>query len=310
MQTILGSGGAIGIELAKSLPKYTDKIRLVSRNPKKVNLTDELFKADLTVRKQVLEAVKGSSIVYLTVGLSYDLNVWENYWPKLMRNVIHACQVHEASLVFFDNIYMYEGIILDPITEENTWNPPSNKGKVRANIARLLLDAHKKGKIKGLIARSADFYGPSVKNTSVLVETVFKPLSQGKKASWIGNPHCKHSYTYTPDAAKATALLGNTPDAYGEVWHLPTAHNPYTGKEWIKKVSEALHVKPKYRSVNKFGLKIMGLFVPVMKEFVEMIYQNDRDYVFDSQKFENKFNFQPTSYEDGIKAIVASDFSK
>ena len=43
MQTILGAGGVIGKELAKSLPEFTDKVRLVGRNPKKVNLTDGLF---------------------------------------------------------------------------------------------------------------------------------------------------------------------------------------------------------------------------------------------------------------------------
>lgn len=310
MQTILGSGGAIGLELAKVLPQYTDKIRLVSRNPKRVNATDELFKADLTVRKQVTDAVKGSKVVYLTAGLPYSIKVWETQWPIIMRNVIHACNLHNASLVFFDNIYMYEGIILDPITENLPWNPPSEKGKIRANVARMVLDAHSKGKIKGLIARSADFYGPSINKTSVLTETVIKPLSEGKKASWIGNLHCKHSYTFTPDAAKATALLGNTPDAYGEVWHLPTASNPYTGKEWIQIISEQLGVKPKYRSVNKIGLRFMGLFVPVMKEFVEMIYQNDRDYVFNSDKFEKKFSMKPTSYEDGIKAILSTDYKK
>ena len=35
MQTILGSGGALGIPLAKELKKYTNQIRLVSRSPKK-----------------------------------------------------------------------------------------------------------------------------------------------------------------------------------------------------------------------------------------------------------------------------------
>ncbi len=34
MQTILGAGGSIGIELAKSLTSYTTDIRLVSRTPK------------------------------------------------------------------------------------------------------------------------------------------------------------------------------------------------------------------------------------------------------------------------------------
>jgi short-subunit dehydrogenase len=44
-QTILGAGGAIGIELAKSLKEYTSDIRLVSRNPTKINSSDELFSA-------------------------------------------------------------------------------------------------------------------------------------------------------------------------------------------------------------------------------------------------------------------------
>ena len=47
-QTILGAGGSIGIELAKALKKYTSDIKLVSRNPEKVNATDSLFPANLT----------------------------------------------------------------------------------------------------------------------------------------------------------------------------------------------------------------------------------------------------------------------
>ena len=66
MQTILGAGGVIGIELAKSLPKYANLIRLVSRNPKKVNPNDEMMSADLLNGKQVLKAVQGSEVVYLT----------------------------------------------------------------------------------------------------------------------------------------------------------------------------------------------------------------------------------------------------
>ena len=42
---------------------------------------------------------------------------------------------------------------------------------------------------------------------------------------------------------------------------------------------------------------------------VEMMYQYDRDYIFDSSKFVEKFNFQPTSYLEGIKEIVAKDYS-
>ncbi len=306
MQTILGSGGAIGVELAKALTTYTNNIRLVSRNPQKANDADQLFKADLIKPNEVLKAVEGSEIVYLTVGFSYNLKIWQNTWPTVMKNVISACKHHNVKLVFFDNIYMYDQDHLNPITEEAPINPPSKKGKVRAQIAEMLHEEIKAGNLKALIARCADFYGPNIKNTSMLTETVFNNLSKGKKANWLGSVKFKHSFTYTPDAGKATALLGNTDDAYGEVWHLPTAPNPFTGEEWINNIAKEMGAEPKFQAAPKLLVKVIGLFVPIMKEMVEMIYQYDRDYVFDSSKFDERFEFTPTPYLDGIKNIVNS----
>ena len=53
-------------------------------------------------------------------------------------------------------------------------------------------------------------------------------------------------------------------------------------------------------------LRLIGLFVPVMREFPEMAYQYDRDYVFDSSKFEKAFNFEPTKPAEGVKRTVAN----
>lgn len=309
MQTILGAGGAIGIELAKALTKYTTDIRLVSRNPQKVNGTDQLFSADLTKAEEVEKAVAGSEIAYLTVGLPYKIKVWQTTWPVVMQNVIDACLKYDCKLVFFDNIYMYDGSSLNPITEDLPINPPSKKGVVRAKVVSMLEQAQAEKKLQALVARAADFYGPGINEVSVLTETVFNPLSQGKTANWLGNLKYRHSYTYTPDAGKATALLGNTPEAYGQVWHLPTAKHPPTGKEWIRQIASALGVKPKGRSTSRFTVRILGLIMPVMKEIGEMMYQNEQDYVFNSDKFEKHFDFQPTPYKEGIQAIVKQDYS-
>ncbi|MFN4763008.1 hypothetical protein ACKGJN_07805 [Gillisia sp. Q332] len=54
----------------------------------------------------------------------------------------------------------------------------------------------------------------------------------------------------------------------------------------------------------------MGVFVPVMKESVEMLYQYDRDYIFDGSKFEKEFDLMPTSYGDGITEIIETDYKK
>ena len=226
-----------------------------------------------------------------------------------MENVLKACKASNSKLVFFDNIYMYDPDTVGSMTETNPVAPRSKKGKIRARIAQMVLDAANQGKVETLIARSADFYGPGIKDISLLTETVFKPLSEGKKANCLGRVDRKHSFTYTPDAGKATALLGNTPDAYGQVWHVPTAPNPPTMKEMIQLISKELGVTPKYRVAGKAMVRLIGLFVPVMREMVEMLYQYDQDYVFVSDKFEQRFGVKPTSYEEGVKQIAALDYS-
>jgi nucleoside-diphosphate-sugar epimerase len=234
LQTIVGSGGVIGNGLSTALREYTSKVRLVGRNPSKVNSDDELYPADALNFKAISEAVKGSKVVYLTLGLPYSVKVWQRDWPVVMDNVIKACQEHGARLVFFDNVYMY-GLVKGAMTEETPVNPCSRKGEVRAEIAEKLWHEIKHNKFEALIARSADFYGPGAVNTFVH-PMVFEKLKAGKKASWLGNDQVKHAFTFTTDAIKGTALLGNTNKAFGQLWHLPTHAAALTGKEFIEEV--------------------------------------------------------------------------
>ena len=304
MQTILGAGGAIGQLLAKELATYTTDIRLVSRNPRKVNAGDELVTADLTVSGEVDRAVEDSEVVYLTAGVPYSTEVWKKQWPVIMEYVIAACVRHRCRLVFFDNLYSYDGSDLSDIRETNPVNPPSQKGKVRAAVVAMIWEAVKNRGLVALVARSADFYGPEIKGASMLTETVINPLKDGKTANWMVGGSFRHSFTFTPDAAKATALLGNTSDAYGQTWHLPTAANPLTGKEWIERIAAELGVKPRYRIVSRLMIRVLGLFIPVLRESYEMLYQYDRDYVFNSEKFEKRFDVHPTPYLEGIRQVL------
>jgi nucleoside-diphosphate-sugar epimerase len=304
MQTILGSSGIIGTELAKALTQYTDRIRLVSRNPKKVNTSDELLTADLNDAQQVIMAVEGSEVVYLTVGLQYKISVWQNQWPLIMQNVINACKTHKSKLVFFDNVYAY-GLVKGWMKEDTLINPSSKKGEIRAQIAQMINTEVEKGNLDAIIARAADFYGPNTP-LSFVTATVFDNFKKGKKAQWFIDANKKHSMTYTPDAGKATAILGNTNSAYNQIWHLPTDKNALTGKEFIEISAKAFGVKPDYTVLKKWMLQLVGLFVPVVKESIEMLYQNEYDYLFDSTKFEKTFNFKPTSYQAGILETVKS----
>src|SRR5262249_26915988 len=185
MQTILGANGVIGRELSRHLPEYSDRIRQVSRSPKRVNATDELFSADLLDAKATADAVAGSTIAYLVAGLKYDHKVWEEQWPKVMRNAIDGCKRHGSALVFFDNVYAY-GHVDGVMTEDTPYNPRSRKGEVRARIATMLMDEVKRGELRAMIVRAADFYGPDA-SLSVTHATVTERLKAKKTPQWLGN---------------------------------------------------------------------------------------------------------------------------
>jgi nucleoside-diphosphate-sugar epimerase len=305
MQTILGSTGIIGKEIARELHRsYTKEIRLVSRNPKQINPTDLLFQADLLNRDQVMEAVKGSEVVYCAVGIQYSAKIWAEQWPVIMRNIVDACIAEKTRLVFFDNVYAY-GKVEGAMTEETPYNPCSKKGTIRLKVINIMWDEVKKGNLEALIARAPDFYGPDTP-LAFSTATVMLNLAKGKKAQWLGNADKKHSFIFTPDAGKATALLGNTPSAFNQVWHLPTEKTLLTGKEFIELAAKSFGVKPDYMLVPVWMLKLLGLFNPIIKESVEMMYQNEYDYIFDSSKFEKAFGLKPTSYQEGIRETAIS----
>ncbi len=303
MHTILGANGAIAKELIPVLQANDQKIRLVSRNPEPVNGT-EIFRADMLNRDQVFQAVKGSDIVYLLVGLEYDRKVWKASWPVIMRNTIEACKAASARLVFFDNVYMY-GRVRGKMTESTPFIPVSEKGKVRAELDDMLLREMNSGSMKAIIAKSADFYGPNAAKTSVPGILIFDRMKKGKSAQWFVNSNQPHSFTYTPDAAKGLFMLATNENAYGQTWHLPSTIPALTGNEFIALAAKYMSAGNRVQVLPKWLIKLAGWFNPLMKELGEMLYQNEFPYEFDSSKFEKEFQFRPTGYEEGIKQTAA-----
>jgi nucleoside-diphosphate-sugar epimerase len=299
---ILGAGGPIANELAKILAANQQPFRLVSRKPAPFSGA-ELLSADLADREQCIRAVAGVDVVHLLVGLKYDIAVWRELWPRIMANTIEACKRAQARLVFFDNVYMY-GKVDGPMTEATPYAPCSKKGEIRARIATTLMDEVKAGNLQAMIARSADFYGPHTRNAVPNV-LVFEPLAKGSRPSWLVNAEVPHSLTFTPDAARGIAMLAERESAWNQVWHLPTAPNPLTGKEFITLAAKEFGVAPKFWVLNRLLLRAYGWFDPLVRESYEMLYQSDSSYAFDSTKFAREFGFAATPYAEGIR--IAAD---
>ncbi len=259
MQTILGANGQIGEELARELKRnFTSDIRIVSRRAQKVNDTDEIFSADLSVREKAIEAVKGSEIAYFTLGLPISSDLWEKQFPVILRNVIDACKVNGTKLVFFDNTYMYPQD--DRILTENTaFDPVGRKGRVRRQMAEMVLKEIQSGELEAVICRAPEFYGPA-KTQSITNTLIFNNIKEGKTLKVPLSDKKKRSLIWTPDASRATALIGNTPDAFGQTWHLPVDKSHPTYREFIRIASEIYGRDLKYSVVPRFVFSIGALF--------------------------------------------------
>jgi len=305
--TILGANGTIATELIPVLKKHNVNIRLVSRKPQNVEGTESVT-ADALNSEEILSAILGSDVVYLVIGIAYNAKIWKEQWPVIMRNVIDACKATGAKLVFFDNIYMYgktDGII----TEDTPYDYISKKGRVRADVARMLLQEMAAGTLKATIARATDFYGPRVMDKSFAGLMIFDKMKKGSSAQWFINADVPRSFNYTPDAAEALFILATNDKSFGQVWHLPSA-DPLTTRQFVKLAAEYMNGSEKVSTLPKWLLKVIGLFNPFMKEAYEMNYQNEFPLHFSSAKFEKAFKFTPTSFADGIRETSAWHLSK
>lgn len=308
MQTILGANGQIGEELARELKRnFTSDIRIVSRDAKKVNDTDEVFSADLSIREKAIEAVKGSEIAYFTLGLPISSDLWEKQFALILRNVIDACKINGTKLVFFDNTYMYpqDDRVL---TESTIFDPVGRKGAVRRKMAEMVLKEIESGELQAVICRAPEFYGPG-KTQSITNTLIFNNIKEGKKLKVPLSAHKKRSLIWTPDASRATALIGNTPDAFGQTWHLPVDESHPTYQEFIRTASGIYGKDLKYTVVPKFFFTIGSFFNQRVKELLELLPRYEHDNIFDDSKFRNRFpDFQVTSYKQGISKIKSEQF--
>lgn len=305
MQTILGANGQIAVELARELNRqYTSDLRLVSRNPRKVNDADSLAPADLLDAAQTRAAVEGSEIVYFTAGLPSKTELWEAQFPTMLRNALDATRSAGAKFAYFDNTYMYPQD--DRLqTEDTPFDPVGRKGRVRATMASMVLDEMTRGDIQVLIGRAPEFYGPG-RTQSFTNTLVIENIKNGKKPRVPVRDDRLRTLIWTPDASHALAALGNAPNAYGQTWHLPVDHNRPTYREFVAMAAEAFDRGAGYTVVPKWMLSSAGFFSAQVRELRELLPRYEHDSRFDSTKFNAHFpDFDVTTYRAGLGIIRA-----
>jgi nucleoside-diphosphate-sugar epimerase len=299
VHSVIGGNGTIGEETVRHLMAAGCNVRVVQRHPRPIAGSVATASADVFDLDGLTRAVEGSDVVYLIIGLPYDSKIWLEGFPRAVSNAVEAARRVGARLVYFDNVYMY-GPVSGIMTEQTPEHPTTQKGIARARAARLLMDAVGKGTIRGLIARSADFYGNY--RPFDMVKDIAGKLAKGRKAQLLLSDDKVHSLTYIPDAGRAVAALGQRQDAFNDIWHMPTDPDALTGAELVELIATLLGKDARHTVVPKIMLRMAGLFNVNARGLLEMSYQLEQDYRFDSSKIARAFAITATPMRQGLAA--------
>jgi nucleoside-diphosphate-sugar epimerase len=303
LHVIFGTG-PVGQAAARELALRGKTVRMVNRSGKRPGgVPDDIavVAGDVFVVDIAKALAQGATHVYQCTNPPYDK--WPEQFPALQANTLEAAASASAKYIVMENVYMYGDTNGQPLREDLPYNAHTKKGQVRAQMAKQVLAAHQSGKVRAVIARASDFYGPGVLG-SAAGDRMFGFAVAGKAASAAGNLDVKHSYTYIDDVGKALAALGERDEALGQVWHVPNS-DAITTRQFIDLIFEALGQPARASAVSKPLMRLAGLFIPGARETVEMFYEFEKDFVVDSSKFTKVFGWQATPQREGIQRTVA-----
>jgi nucleoside-diphosphate-sugar epimerase len=292
--------GAIGLATFEALRRRGETVRLVNRSGHAPVPDDvEVIGGDARDPGFTAAVAQGARVLYQTLNPPYP--EWTAQFPALQTGVLAAAEATGARLVSMENVYMYGRPAGRPFTEDHSYDAHTKKGQLRGRMARELLAAHVAGRVQVAIGRASDYFGPRGGAQSNLGDRVFAAALAGKTATVLGDPDQPHTYTYIPDIGEALAVLGEHPDAPGQVWHLPNDPDTRTTRQLVDIIYQrAGQPRTKLRAMPPLMLRALGLINPTVRELGEMQYLFEEPFIVDSSKIARKLGVQAPPIDQAL----------
>ncbi|WP_343310967.1 NAD-dependent epimerase/dehydratase family protein [Bacillus atrophaeus] len=307
---VLGATGGTGTALINELVSRGIETTAFGRSQEKLERLAEnagnpsnlqLKTGDVFDTEDVFSASKGADVIFHSASVPYH-EMTARLLP-MGESVMQAANRLETKVVAVDGIYPYGRRQTDnAIPEEHPKKPHTKKGKTKLEFEKMFFSP-RWNRTQRMIVRLPDYYGPSATKASYLGATL-EAIAAGKPAIFIGNMHVPREYVYLPDAATMMTELAFREEAYGQNWHIPGG-GIISGRDIVKIAQKASGQAKPVVPVGKTGLSLLGLFTPVMKEIVEMLYLTEEPLVLSGKKYERLAGPIPAvSFEKGITETI------
>ena len=297
---IFGAAGAIGRVLAAELRARGDTVRVVGRRADALRAAApeaEIFTADLGDPGAARNAAAGMDAIVYCVGVPYDR--FELH-PQLTRIALDAARdAGVRAFVLISTVYPYGRPRASRVAEDQPREPHTRKGRFRKEQQDLVLAAHDPNGLRTLVLVLPDFYGAGVETS--FIAAAFDAARTGKTANLIGPLDTPHEFVFVPDVAPVVADLLVRPDAFGTIYNLAGA-GPTTTRAFIAEIERASGRRIRTFAVGPVMLRVFGLFVPLLRELVEMHYLWTTPVLLDDAKLHGVLGtIRKTPYAEGIR---------
>ncbi len=301
---VLGAAGSIGNAVARRARLSGHQVRAVVREPgRRLGLPagTEVRAADLLDPQAVQTACDGADVIIHAANAPYPK--WPQLVPRLAANALHAAEATGALLAFPGNVYVYGRPHTNPVREDHPTEPHTTKGRIRLEIERSYLEAHRTKRAQVVIPRYPDFYGPNVVNE--LFQPIFDGALDDRPCRWPVNADVLHEFILIDDAAAAMLKLIETPEAHGRAVHVP-GPRPITAREFIRLAYDAEGHSLQLRVYSRGMIRLAGLFNREIHATVEMLYLFEDPLLLDGSLYRSLTGSPPpgTPYEEGVRRTL------
>jgi nucleoside-diphosphate-sugar epimerase len=298
---LFGASGAVGHALAPALDQRGIAYRAVGRDMQRVTRDfprAQAVAADFFTGEGVAAAAQGVETVFYLAGAPYT----EFYkHPIMTRNALEAAQrAGVKRFVHIAPVYSYGPPLTHPVPESQPHVPNTRKGRFRLEQEQAVLERHG-AEFATMVVHLPDFYGPNAELSYANVFT--REALSGKTASFIGPLGAVREFIYVPDVADPLLGVAALGDAYGRRWNL--GGQSIEARAFAEAVFAAEGLPPKFRSIPKFVLQLIGLGQPLMREVAEMYYLFNSGFVLDDSALQQRLGgWTKTPFPQGLVQTI------
>lgn len=301
---VIGAAGAIGKGLVPVLRARGHEVRVVGRDVAKIPDFGavERVAADVATEDGCARALAGMDAAVYTLGLPYTKKAFAAYGPMMERFVAAARKAGTKRVLLISNVYPYGAPQTPLVAEDHPRVPVSVKGLHRKAQEDVLLAADGP-ELRTISLRLPNFYGADA--LASLAHGIFEAARTGGVANLLAPIDTPQEMVFTPDVGPVVAALLEHPDARGPYNFAGPAHTTF--RDFTAKVFAAAGKPVKMRVAGRGLVRVLGLFMPLMRELGEVMYLQETPVLLDDAKLRALLpGLHKTSYDEGVRRTVGS----